>query len=174
MGGVVPHGYRVEKRKLLIEPGEAEEVKLIFDLYCKLKSIPALVRELDQRGILSRVRKRSSGEPVGGITFMAGPLSHILGNRVYLGEISHRDKSYPGEHERIIRQEQFDRVQDIRQRQTARQIETCHRSGAVHSGLIYDDRGNRMPPTYVKKGSVRYHYYQSSVLADGLKSKAGL
>ncbi len=173
MGGVVPHGYRVEDRKLVIEPSEAEDIRLIFDLYGQLKSIPALVRELDQRGIRSRVRRRSSGEQVGGITFMAGPLSHILGNRVYLGEINHRDRSYPGEHEPIITQKQFDRVQEIRRSQTTGQGERYQQSGALLAGLIYDDRGNHMSPTHVKKGSIRYGYYQSSVLAHGLKRKAG-
>ena len=51
MGGVVPHGYRVEDRKLIIEGAEAKEVQLIFELYSQLKSIPALIRELDARGI---------------------------------------------------------------------------------------------------------------------------
>jgi site-specific DNA recombinase len=173
MGGVVPHGYRVEDRKLMIEPSEAADIRLIFDLYCQLKSIPAIVRELERQGIRSRVRKRSSGEEVGGITFMAGPLSHILGNRVYLGEINHKDKSYPGEHEPIISQQQFDQVQEIRRSQTTRQGESYRQSGALLAGLIYDDRGNHMSPTHVKKGSRRYRYYQSSVLAHGLKHKAG-
>ena len=51
MGGVVPHGYRVENRKLVIEDTEAENIRLIFELYCQLKSIPALIRELENRGI---------------------------------------------------------------------------------------------------------------------------
>jgi site-specific DNA recombinase len=173
MGGVVPHGYRVENRKLMVEPAEASDIRLIFDLYGQLKSIPALVRELDQRGIKSRVRKRSSGEEVGGITFMAGPLSHILGNRVYLGEINHRDKSYPGEHEPIISREQFDQVQQIKRSQTNDRGGSYNASGSLLAGLIYDDRGILMSPTHVKKGSVRYHYYQSSVLAHGLKARAG-
>lgn len=30
-----------------------------------------------------------------------GPLSHLLKNRIYLGEINHHDKSYPGEDEAL-------------------------------------------------------------------------
>ncbi len=41
------------------------------------------------------------------------------------------------------------------------------------AGLIYDDNGNRMTPVHVKKGSVRYRYYQSWVLAQGQKARAG-
>ena len=47
MGGVVPHGYRVENRKLLIDEREAAEVRMIFELYHQLKSTPKLVEELE-------------------------------------------------------------------------------------------------------------------------------
>ena len=173
MGGVVPFGYRVENRKLLAEPSEAADVKLIYNLYCQLKSIPALVRELDGRKIQSRVRKLTSGKEIGGITFTTGPLSHILSNKVYLGEINHKDKSYPGEHQPIIGIEQFDRVQQIKLSVSTGPTGRYEQSGALLGGLIYDDRGNRMSPTHVKKGNVRYHYYQSWVLAHGLKFRAG-
>jgi site-specific DNA recombinase len=173
MGGVVPFGYRVENRKLLIDPIEATEVKLVFDLYCQLKSLPALVRELEVRGIRSRIRTLSSGKRFGGITFTTGPLSHLLGNRVYLGEINHKGESYLGEHEPLIATDVFDQVQQIRTANSAVSISVCAKSGALLTGLTYDDRGNRMSPTHVKKGTVRYYYYQSWVLAQGLKSKAG-
>ena len=173
MGGVVPYGYKVENRKLLVEASEAADVGLIFDLYCQLKSLPALVRELDDRKILTRVRKLTSGKQFGGITFTTGPLSHILGNRVYLGEINHKDKSYPGEHEPIIGNAQFEQVQLIRRLVSTGPTSSCEKSHALLAGLIFDDRGNRMSPTHSKKGNVRYHYYQSWVLTHGLKSKAG-
>ena len=114
MGGVVPHGYRVENRKLLIDEREAAEVRMIFELYHQLKSTPKLVEELERRGFRSRVRKLSSGKKVGGISFMTGPLSYMLGNRAYLGEINHQDNSYPGEHQSIISNELFEAVQKIK------------------------------------------------------------
>ena len=46
-------------------------------------------------------------------------------------------------------------------------------SGALLIGRIFDDRGNRMTPSTAKKGSIRYRYYVSSVLAQGRKSEAG-
>ncbi len=173
MGGVVPYGYRVENRKLMVEPSEAAEVRMIYKLYCQLKSLPALVRELEERGIQSRIRKLSSSRVIGGIPFTTGPLSHMLGNRVYLGEINHKDKSFPGEHEPIIGNEQFDQVQQTRRSVSTGPTLGYKKSGALVAGLIYDDRGNRMSPTHVKKGNVRYYYYQSWVLAQGQRSKAG-
>lgn len=42
MGGVVLLGYRLEERKLYVDPDEAVSVRLIFDLYLELGSIRAL------------------------------------------------------------------------------------------------------------------------------------
>jgi site-specific DNA recombinase len=40
-------------------------------------------------------------------------------------------------------------------------------------GRIFDDRGNRMTPSYAVKQGVRYRYYVSCVLAQGRKGEAG-
>ena len=44
---------------------------------------------------------------------------------------------------------------------------------ALLIGRIFDDRGNPMTPSTAKKGSIRYRYYVSSVLAQGRRSEAG-
>jgi site-specific DNA recombinase len=173
MGGVVPYGYKVENRKLLVDEAEVNDVRLIFELYTKLKSIPKLVRELELRNIKSRIRKRASGTEFGGILFTTGPLSHMLGNRFYLGEINHRDQSYPGEHAAIISEDLFNAVQEIRKLGASDRRESNEKSGALLAGLLYDDKGNRMSPTHAQKRGLRYHYYQSWVLAQGQKAKAG-
>jgi len=41
------------------------------------------------------------------------------------------------------------------------------------AGLLYDDRGNRMSPTYTTKNGVRYLFYVSSRLLKGHKDKVG-
>jgi site-specific DNA recombinase len=40
-------------------------------------------------------------------------------------------------------------------------------------GRIFDDRGNRMTPSYARKGGKRYRYYLSSALANGQAEHAG-
>ncbi len=89
MGGVVPLGYRVEARKLLVDEGEAETVRLIFRRYLELGSLPALQRDLRERGV-ARVRAFSPRATVGGVPLSNGPLAHLLKNRTYLGELNHR------------------------------------------------------------------------------------
>jgi hypothetical protein len=40
-------------------------------------------------------------------------------------------------------------------------------------GLLFDDRGNRMSPSFSVKNGVRYPFYVSSALLKGRKAKAG-
>ena len=47
MGGMPPLGYRVEDRKLIVIPGEAETVRHIFRRYVALGSVRLLQRELE-------------------------------------------------------------------------------------------------------------------------------
>ncbi len=93
MGGVIPHGFTVENRKLVIVPEEAETVRLIFDRYRDLRSLPALHRDLRERGLITRQRMLASGRKIGGIPFMVGALVSLLRNRTYLGEINHRARA---------------------------------------------------------------------------------
>jgi DNA invertase Pin-like site-specific DNA recombinase len=58
VGGIIPFGYRLENRKLVIEESEARVVRLIFERYLALASIRTLERELNSAGILSRRRRR--------------------------------------------------------------------------------------------------------------------
>jgi hypothetical protein len=89
VGGVVPLGYKVVDRKLAIDEAEAAIVRLIFERYCALNSMIALMRELCERGIVTRRRTLSTGRTIGGIAFTKGPLAYLLKNRMYLGEINH-------------------------------------------------------------------------------------
>ena len=83
VGGIVPLGYEVRERKLLVREDEAQTIRLIFERYLALGSLPALQRELRERGVVTRRRTLSSGRTVGGVPLTNGPLAHILRNRVY-------------------------------------------------------------------------------------------
>ena len=121
----------------------------------------------------ARPRTFASGQSVGGKPFRTGALSHLLGNRMYLGEINHHNKSYPGDHEAIIAPAVFAAVQAVSAPRKNRAHSNTVRSSALLGGLIFDDKGNRMTPVYATKGSIRYRYYQSWVPGHGQKEKAG-
>lgn len=173
MGGHVPLGYRVENRKLVIDEREAERVRLIFERYRALGSLTPLLQELRARGVLSKQRALATGKTRGGIPFTRGPLAYLLKNRTYLGEILHRGQRYEGEHEPIVSRELFDAVNE----QLSRQARDCSRARAamtsILAGRIFDDRRHKMTPVHTQKGSTRYRYYVSCVLAQGRKEEAG-
>ena len=163
MGGVVPLGYRLDGRKLSIDESEAAAVRLIFNLYLQFGSVRALQRELKRRDIRTRVRVLASGQTVGGVHLTNGPLSHILRNRHYLGEINHHGRSWPGEHAAIIDRAGFDQVQA---RLGAQRVARTARlsSRALLRGKIFNEAGERLTPTYAMKGGVRYGYYVSTTV----------
>ncbi|MDD6146449.1 MAG: recombinase family protein [Oscillospiraceae bacterium] len=84
-GGFAPYGYRLDNGNLIIEPQEAETVKLIFDLYINqdLGAI-GIAKRLNVRGIEKVVRQNGSLN-----TFSAHFIKQILDNPVYKGYISY-------------------------------------------------------------------------------------
>ena len=173
MGGTVPFGYRVESRKLLIDESEAEIVRLIFAQYLQLGSLPALQDDLRTRGILTRRRPLSSGKIRGGVPFTTGPLHQVLTNRIYLGEMNHKGRSFAAEHPAIVERAVFEAVQARLAANRNSHHARLHASEALLRGRLHDDRGNRMTPTHARKGAARYRYYVSLALTKGRKEEAG-
>jgi site-specific DNA recombinase len=173
MGGSVPLGYRIQDRKLLIVPEEAATVRMIFERYLALGSMFKLLGELRSSGISTKRRPLANGRAIGGIPFTQGPMAHLLGNRIYLGEIVHQGQSYPGEHEPILDRSLFEAVQALRAQNRVAHNVTRAASNALLLGKFFDDAGNLMGPTYSCKKGLRYRYYTSRALTEGRKSEAG-
>jgi site-specific DNA recombinase len=71
-----------------------------------------LKAELDRVGIVSKRRERAGGSLSGGKRFSRGALYLMLQNRLYRGEVAHKEKTYPGQHEAIVDPELWQIVQD--------------------------------------------------------------
>jgi site-specific DNA recombinase len=171
-GGTVPLGYDVKDKKLVADPAEAKTVRFIFQRYIALQSMQKLIDELDVRGVVTK-RRNATGKAAGGIPFTYGPLAYLLKNRVYLGEIGYGGSWYPGEHEPILDRGTFEKVQDLMKSNSEGRTGRRQQTGALLTGLIYDDRGNRMSPSFSTKGGVRHRYYVSSALLRGRKAQSG-
>src|SRR5438876_5501503 len=113
MGGPVPLGYDVKDRLLIINPEDAERVRLIFRLYLEHKSVRSVKEELDKREIKSKVKNTKSARISGGRSYSRGALYTLLKNRLYRGEISHRGTTYQGQHEAIVPTELWEPVQAL-------------------------------------------------------------
>ena len=98
----------------------------------------------------------------GGMSYSRGSLYSLLQNRIYLGKIQHRDATYAGEHDAIIPQELWDKVQDrLRDNNKVRRNGRNAKSPSLLVGLLYDDQGNRFTPSHAVKRGKRYRYYVS-------------
>ena len=172
-GGTVPLGYETKDKKLIINLKEAETVRTIFKQYLALKSFSSLVQDLDRRGIVTKRRNTKVPKYRGGIPFTYGPLAHLLKNRIYLGEVHHGGKWYPAEHKPILDQKTFDQVQALLAENRVTTQTRQSASGALLAGKIFDDRGNRMSPSFTAKNGIRYRFYISRALMRGRKAQAG-
>ncbi|WP_109354560.1 recombinase family protein [Sphingorhabdus sp. EL138] len=162
MGGAVPHGFKVEDRKLLIQEGEAEEVRYIFKRYIELKSVPKLVDDLARRNFRTRRRVLSSGKILGGNHIRTGALTLMLHNPIYIGKIRHKGKIYNGEHEAIIEEELFERAQAVFKRNRRdKSLGKRTRNPSLLTGMITDLDGRPMSPSQANKGSKCYRYYST-------------
>lgn len=164
MGGQPPLGYDVKDRKLIVVPDEAEKVRQIFSRYLELRSVTGLAQELRTSGVGSKIRQRPDGSFHGGRPFSRGALFHLLRNRIYVGDIVHKQNSYAGAHEAIVEVDVFDEVQ--RQLTSgAVQRSTSRSQSAPLRGRVFDSLGNRMTPCHAYgKSGAKYRYYAS---ADG-------
>jgi DNA invertase Pin-like site-specific DNA recombinase len=171
-GGGVSLGYASRDKKLVINEAEAKTVRMIFERYLTLKSVPKLIEELDRKGVVTKKRPLK-GKTAGGVPFNYGSLIYLLKNRTYLGEVGHAGKWFEGEHEPILDRDTFDRVQEVIKANATRRTKRRTEAGALLAGILYDDRGNRMSPSYSIKNGVRYPFYVSAALLRGRKQEAG-
>jgi len=164
MGGPVPLGYKLGKRKLLVDEVEAETVRLIFRRYLELRSVGALADELALAGVRSKVRVYANGRSVGGVNFSRGSLAQLLRNPVYIGKVHHRGELFNGQHRALIDAAVWDAVQ---QQFATNRREHLHgeraRSPSLLTSLISDPDGRPMTPVFTTKGSRQHRYYVTRV-----------
>ena len=167
-GGGVPLGYEVKDKKLVVNEREADIVRTIFERYLALKCLRRLKDDLNGQRIVSKRRKDASGRAVsGGVPFSYGPLAYLLKNRTYLGEMGHKGKWFAGEHRAIISPALFDFVQDVMRKNSIDRRQRRSDASSLLAGVLFDDRGNRMTPSYTSKHGVRYRFYVSSAVLSG-------
>ena len=173
MGGQVPLGYDAIDKKLTINDAEANIVRKVFELYQNLKSVPQVVIQTGELGIVTKVRHLKNRKS-GGIPFTRGHLYYILSNPIYIGKVRHKGKSYPGQHSPIIDRASWNEVQQhLDQQAPSRQSKTNSNQACLLTGLIYDETGDRLCPSHAKKGQRRYLYYISKRLTHDPKNTEG-
>jgi site-specific DNA recombinase len=161
VGGPLPLGYEMKDGKIAVVEDEAERVRLIYQRYLELGGVNALVRDLSDKDIRTKIRLRVTGATRGGIPFERGSLFYLLRNRFYIGEVKYKGEILPGEQPVIMDRELFDAVQQKLTDQWSHRNHAKTKSDHLLTGLLYDDAGHRMIPTHATKAGIRYRYYVS-------------
>jgi hypothetical protein len=169
MGGFAPIGYQPNGRSLAIIEPHAAVVRDIFDRYIRLGNVRLLQNELNSVGILKPNRVSAGGRSYGGFAFNRSELYNLLGNRIYVGDIVHRDKVWPGLHQPIIDRETFERVQELLARHVKGDRSPANaEQRSLLSGRVTDERGEPLLATHACKktpaGKRRYRYYVSKAV----------
>ncbi len=160
MGGVVPLGYEVVNRKLIIHDPESEVARHIFRRYLEIGCVRKLKEYLDVEGIYSRT----------GTSFSRGCLYHILSNPIYVGQVRHKKVCYAGQHDGIIDQDLWDQVQKkLTDNVNGKEKKPRSTETSPLAGKLFDETGNSLTPSHASKNSKRYRYYISQSLVIGTK-----
>jgi site-specific DNA recombinase len=165
MGGNVPLGYAADQRTLVINHAEAATVRHIFALYRELGCVRRVKEEVDHLGLRTKCSRTANGTERGGKPFSRGHLYALLSNPIYTGQIAHRSELYPGQHPALIDDASWSTVRDQLAANTS-----AHRGRAqaaepsLLTGLLVDDRGERLTPSHAVKKGRRYRYYVSAAL----------
>jgi DNA invertase Pin-like site-specific DNA recombinase len=163
IGGWPVLGYDVHSKggRLVVNAKEAEQVRQIFEIAAENESLEATVRAVRERGFrtkawTSRKGKRHVARPIGRMS-----LRLLLSNVLYTGAVNHKGTVYPGEHELIVEQELWERVNAGLSSRGARQQGRAHRRQAAPlTKLLYcAECGSVMQPSYTTKRGQKHRYY---------------
>lgn len=160
MGGMPPLGYDVKDRKLIVNRREAVLVQQIFSRYAEHGSAAKIIRELTAEGYKTKTWQTQKGLLREGRPMHQQFIFKLLRNRIYLGEITHKGTSYPGQHDPIISQNLWSSAHTFVERRKKGPRENITKHAALLSGLLFAADGQRMVHHYTKKPNGRtYRYY---------------
>ena len=154
VGGSVPMGYRVENKKLVVEPEEARVIQRIFQRFIEIQSPSLIAKELNKDGIRTKQGK----------AWDKPHIYRILSNHTYIGQVKYKECICEGEQNAIVELDVWNRTREILAlnepvpRQTKRMETIAPLKGILRCGHC----DCAMMPTYARKNGKRYFYYLCS------------
>lgn len=161
-GGTPVLGYDVnpDSHKLVVNPNEARIVRNIFKRFAEIGSGQTIAKELNAKGITTKSWTTREGRFRPGKPWDGPAIYRIIGNPVYIGQIKHKDKIYPGEHEAIVKQALWDRAHAMIQHDGRVGSRISEKVPALLKGIIRCGHcDHSMYPTYTKRKGKTYRYY---------------
>ena len=112
IGGWLVLGYDVDARggRLVINEQEAEQVRQMFRMAAEVGTLEAAWRAADACGFRTKAWTSKKGSVHPPRPFSRMSLRRLLSNVLYTGVVLHHGTRYAGEHERIVEQELWEKV----------------------------------------------------------------
>ena len=149
--GKATYGYRNIAREdnskwIVVEPLEAQVVEKMYEWY--------------STGSYSMKEIRAELKKVFNVNFSKGNIDRILKNPFYCGTMLYNEQEYPHNYDRVISQELFDKVQEIKAGYNKKHFKFAGLP-FLYRGLIRcADCGCLITPERkIKKSGKTYHYY---------------
>jgi DNA invertase Pin-like site-specific DNA recombinase len=157
MGGKVPLGYDVLDRKLIPNEDEAPRIRRVFELFVETESGTGTARRLQAENVTSR----------SGRLLDKGDVYKLLNLRTYVGEVTHKGQTYPGEHPGIVSRELWDQAHTILQTSPRVRTQPRQHAPALLKGLIFGTDGRALSPTHAVRRGRLYRYYVAQRVLKG-------
>ena len=161
VGGTPRLGYDVINKKLIINAKEAEQVKHLFEKYLELQSVNDLTEYAKQNGIYAKKWITAKGRTMGGRPIAKMGMHRMLRDRIYIGQIEHKKNGTfaKGEHEPIISEELFNRVQ-LALANNSNEKSRSTRTPNLLTGKFFNHNGTKFINQMTSgKGKKTAHYY---------------
>jgi DNA invertase Pin-like site-specific DNA recombinase len=163
MGGYPVLGYDPDasRTRLVVNVAEAEQVREIFALFVRQRSLIDALEEIHHRGWRLKSWTTRKGELHAGQPFHRHSLVRLLSNVLYLGEVNYQGKVYPGEQPGIVDRKLWKKANELLQRQEHGGTggERNQQGALLKDLLLCAGCGQRMVAGYSLKRGRRYRYY---------------
>ncbi len=117
--------------------------------------------ELNKKGYRTKTWKSKKGKIYEGKEFNSDFIYRALANPLYIGKVHHKGQEYDGEHEAIISQDLWKKVQQVLSENRRAHGFTKHKMESPFKGLLKCGYcGGALGITYTKKKGRRYTYYK--------------
>lgn len=162
-GGNVVLGYDVVPQggAISVNQEEAARVRGIFQLYLELGSLIPAVEELERRDWKMKSWTTREGRMRGGAHFNKTTLHNLLCNVIYTGRVKFAGNLNDGEHQRVVDDETWNRVQERLKRNGRHGGRNVgNKLGGLLKGLVLcESCKGGMTHTYTTKENRVYRYY---------------
>jgi site-specific DNA recombinase len=160
-GGVVPLGYRVVDKRLVVDEVTAVVAREVFSLYLEHRSALAVVQILGERLRSTRRYRAVNGEVQEARAWTKADVLRILKNPIYCGLMHSHGTLHPAEHPALVDRETFEKVREILAGASRPCLDRGQNPDYILRGLLRCARcGSAFTPASTRKGKTEYRYYR--------------